>query len=105
MSSITTHSSIRVTSPISRDFVDGSDGIEPATFGVTGHFWGRGMHDDGLQIALFMRCLSLNTHRSPMVERKDFRRLLPECCTGRPIRTLPLERRRSLVRQPPSVQP
>jgi hypothetical protein len=36
------------------------------------------MHDDGLQIALFMRCLGLNTHRSRMVERKDFRRLLPE---------------------------
>jgi hypothetical protein len=36
----------------------GATGLEPATSGVTGHFYERDMNDDGRRIALFMRLIA-----------------------------------------------
>jgi hypothetical protein len=58
----------------------GATGLEPATSGVTGHFQDRDMTDGGHQIALFMWFLVSRSYRRRMVERSDFRRLLPDCC-------------------------
>jgi hypothetical protein len=62
--------------------MDGSDGLEPATSGVTGHFQGRDVHDVGLRIAVFMRFVCADSRRTRMVEPTECGRLLPDCCPG-----------------------
>jgi hypothetical protein len=61
-------------------FSTGATGLEPATSGVTGHFQGRNMSDDGRLVAVFMRFLGFGERGGRIVERSAFGRLLPDCC-------------------------